>query len=403
MPTCTYFVTVQRTSHTNSACGVLFSLTFLLLFFLLSFFSVLLQITVDYFYPLMTSVEFIYTDRLGVSSSSVPLVSGAISNRIAIDVGTSAIRITCIAEDGTTTGVYTLTVNRISNDPSIATLTADPISYVFIPGFVPYYYSYILSVAPNVAIVRLTPTHTYPKATMVFKAFDASDNEVLSMTIKSGTPTPVLPLIVGNNTVRFVSTAEDGFTQVVYSIFINRISTDSSIQSIAFNGYDDSDVLLGAITPMEQPPFHISNLAYNIYLPNGYYGGAFSGVQNYPRADLVWTMSALSMLETAEVYVGKNQLTPVLRIEPGINTLALRCRAQRTESVTCTHTHMRYLRTRFSRSSVVHACIAVGSASFHELCLPSSLQNSHTPCPVLLCLSVCAGSTQFLSPPTMNL
>lgn len=291
-------------------------------------------INVAYYYPLMTSVNLVFTDESGNTRAPIALGNSVTSDSITLPIGIATLIITLVAEDGIATGSYTVRINRISNDCLLSNLVANPTSYGFIPLFQPNYGNYILSLAPTISSVVLTPTFSWPRATAVFNIFSSDRSLVSSTPIANNAATAPVTLIVGNTSTTFVVTAEDGLTVNTYAININRISTDSRIATIDFNGYDESNTLIDDITDLVTPTFDLNTVGYTIMLSNAFYGAAFSAIQNYPRAYLTWTLGALSTPTSEPADLPRNTLTDVLTIAPGPNTFTFICWAQDTVTST---------------------------------------------------------------------
>ena len=163
--------------------------------------------------------------RITVNNSSV--TSGSASSSISLAVGDNTINVATTAQDGTTTKLYTVVVNRPSQDPntnadlSNLTLSAGSISPAFGAGTT----SYTLTVPFTTTSTTVTPTVAQSGATV----------KVNGQTVTSGTASSSISLNLGSNAINSVVTALDGTTTKTYTVTVTRsqaVSTTAVASSV---------------------------------------------------------------------------------------------------------------------------------------------------------------------------
>ncbi|HEY4194497.1 MAG TPA: cadherin-like beta sandwich domain-containing protein, partial [Mucilaginibacter sp.] len=122
------------------------------------------------------------------------------------------------AQDGTTTGTYTLTVTRVaSSTATLSNLTLS--SGTLAPAFISSTTSYAASVTNATASITVTPTATDPTSTIT----------VNGTAVVSGTASGPIPLVIGSNLVTVVVTAQDGSTTGTYTVTVDRPALTSVV------------------------------------------------------------------------------------------------------------------------------------------------------------------------------
>ena len=144
--------------------------------------------------------------------NGVAVTSGSPSAALPLIVGANTVTVVVTAQDTTTTKTYTITVTRAvpSTDATLSALSIS--SGTLTPEFASATIAYTDSVANAVASVTVTPTVTESHATIT----------VNGVAVTSGSPSAALPLIVGDNTVTVVVTAQDATTTKTYTITVTR-------------------------------------------------------------------------------------------------------------------------------------------------------------------------------------
>ncbi len=137
------------------------------------------------------------------------VTSGTPSAPIPLVVGLNPITVSVTAQDGTTIDTYTIAVTQLSSDATLSNLTIS--AGTLTPAFAPLTVNYTASVPNATASITVTPTTNNAAATVA----------VNGAAVNSGTPSAPIPLVVGNNTITTVVTAQDG-TLKTYTITVTR-------------------------------------------------------------------------------------------------------------------------------------------------------------------------------------
>jgi alpha-tubulin suppressor-like RCC1 family protein len=146
-----------------------------------------------------------------VTVNSQPVISGEASQALNLVVGDNTITIVVTAQDATTK-TYTVTVTRqltVPNDATLGSLTIS--SGTLTPDFASGTLAYSDSVANSVSSVNVTPTVNESHATVT----------VNSQPVISGEASQALNLVVGDNTITIVVTAQDATTKT-YTVTVTR-------------------------------------------------------------------------------------------------------------------------------------------------------------------------------------
>ncbi|WP_168801042.1 cadherin-like beta sandwich domain-containing protein [Peteryoungia ipomoeae] len=164
-----------------------------------------------------------------ITVNSVAVTSGNASGAINLDVGSNVVTVVVTAQDGVTTGTYTVTVTRAAPLSTDASLSALVLSQgTLTPGFASGTNSYTASVGNAVTSLTVTPTATSLNATVT----------VNSVTVASGNASNAINLSVGSNTITVVVTAQDGVTTGTYTVTATRaapLSTDASLSALVLS------------------------------------------------------------------------------------------------------------------------------------------------------------------------
>lgn len=208
--------------------------------------------------PAFASGTTVYTNSVSATTQSVtvtPTVSEANAtvtvNGVAVQPGTASgavmvtanatttITLKVTAQDGTTVKTYKVNVVRLplSHDASLANFTVS--NGTLTPVFTPATTSYATTVPNAISLYQVTPTVNYPAATIT----------VNGTAVASGTQSQVIPLIVGDNTISSVVTAEDGVTLRTYTLVVTRqISTNANLANLAIGSGTLSPAFASATT-----------------------------------------------------------------------------------------------------------------------------------------------------------
>jgi hypothetical protein len=230
-------------------------------------------------------------------------VSGQESASIPLSVGSNAIPVVVLAQDGSTTRTYTVTVNRSAAsgnaDLSSLALSSGTLSPSFSSGTV----TYTASVAYAVDSIQFTPT-----------AADAA----ASLTINGSSEVPgqassAFSLAVGANVFTLSLLAENQSTAKTYTVTITRTgpSTNNSLNSLT--------ILPGIMTPI----FNTNVLAYTILLSDAATDFTFTPTSSDGTSTIEasWNSAGYFQLDSG---AASPQLVPNV----GTNTLEVRVTSQ---------------------------------------------------------------------------
>jgi gliding motility-associated-like protein len=167
-----------------------------------------------------------------VKVNGTTVASGTASASIPLTVGANTLTTIVTAEDGTTTKTYTVTVTRAAS--ANAGLSYLGVSHcVLSPAFTSTGYNYSASVGDSIHGVVIRPKTSDTTAAVT----------VNGTMVASGSPSPIIPLAVGPNTITTEVTAQDGTTTKTYTLTITRAA--SGLNAI----YD----AIGVTNPADRP------------------------------------------------------------------------------------------------------------------------------------------------------
>nr|WP_294942880.1 cadherin-like beta sandwich domain-containing protein [uncultured Mucilaginibacter sp.] len=181
-----------------------------------------------------------------IKVNNVAVVSGAASQPIALNAGSNLIPVTVMAEDGSTTKTYNVTVTRaVSSNADLSALTIS--AGVLSPSFVGTSTSYSASVPNTTNSITLTPTAAGTNATI----------KVNNIVVASGAASQPIVLNVGANNISVTVLAEDGISNRTYTISVTRaVSANANLADLVL-----SEGLLS-------PAFTAANQAYTANVVN---------------------------------------------------------------------------------------------------------------------------------------
>ena len=155
------------------------------------------------------------------------------ANPVDLKVGDNVITVVVTAEDGTTKETYTVVVTReeapLSNNSGLTDLAVN--KGTLSPAFAEETTAYTDTVANDVTGITVTPVTADPTATITVNGVE----------VPSGTASANLPLVVGENTITTVVTAQDG-TITTYTVVVTREPSSEA-------GLADIVVSDGALSP----------------------------------------------------------------------------------------------------------------------------------------------------------
>jgi gliding motility-associated-like protein len=154
-----------------------------------------------------------------VTVNGILVSSGAASGNIPLTVGANTINTVVTAQDGVTTNTYTVIITRApSSNASLSNLTVS--NGVLTPSFGTAAYRYFTVVDNTVNQISVTPTLADATASIMINgqpAVNASQSGLVS-------------LLVGDNIITILITAQDGITQLTYTLTVHRATAPDAIK-----------------------------------------------------------------------------------------------------------------------------------------------------------------------------
>ena len=184
------------------------------------------------FLTTVTTVTPTTTDAAAtVTVNGVDVVSGNASAPIPLAVGKNTLTVIVTADDGVTTGSYTVTVTRESQS-SVATLADLTLSAGDLDqAFQSDQFVYTATVGFLTTATTVTPTTSDAAATV----------SVTGVAVGSGSASAPIPLVVGENTVTVIVTAEDGVSTGAYTVTVTRESANEFAQQAYIKASNPGD------------------------------------------------------------------------------------------------------------------------------------------------------------------
>ena len=218
---------------------------------------------------------------------------------ILLSVGENSIIIEVTAENGQTTGDYTVTVTRAGPPSTDATLKALALSGVDIGTFAAGTESYTASVADTVTRTTVTPAVNHTGAGYAIKLGGVTDAD--------GT----VSLEVGTNVITIEVTAEDTTTTKTYTVIVTRAeppSTDATLTALTL-----SDVDFGT--------FDSTTFAYTASVANSVSQAIVTPTVNDLEASYVIKIGGVVDADgTVSLALGSNVITIEITAEDGQTT-----------------------------------------------------------------------------------
>jgi gliding motility-associated-like protein len=153
-----------------------------------------------------------------VKVNGVSVISGSASGSIPLVVGANVITTIVTAQNGTTTISYTATITRApSSNAGLANLTIS--SGTLNPAFAPATYAYSTLVDHTISQLSITPTLADATATIL----------VNGQPVANATQSGLINLVVGDNTINVLATAQDGVAKLTYTLIVHRAMAPSAI------------------------------------------------------------------------------------------------------------------------------------------------------------------------------
>ncbi|MBI1194477.1 MAG: hypothetical protein GC138_01340 [Gammaproteobacteria bacterium] len=179
-----------------------------------------------------------------VTVNGLAIASGTPSAPVSLAFGVNHISVVVTAQDGITTQTYDITVGRGDPDASLSALS--PSSGALSPAFSSVQTSYSVTVPSTTSALQLTPTSTSGTATLTVNGVATASGAAAT-----------IALVMGNNPVAIVVTAQDGITTQTYDVNVIRGSTDATLSALALSS--------GTLSPAFSP----GQTAYSVAVPSG--------------------------------------------------------------------------------------------------------------------------------------
>jgi sugar lactone lactonase YvrE len=185
-----------------------------------------------------------------VKVNGTVVTSGKASGAIGLAVGANVISIVVLAQDGTTTQTYTVTVTRLPS--SIATLSKLTVSTgaltpVFATGTTSY-----TDVAHSVSSIAFRAITTDPMAT----------ETINGTAVPEGTVSSYVPLNAGVNNISIVVTAQDGVTTDTYTIAVTRLPEVATLSKLTVSSGTLSPAFATGTTSYTDVAHSVSSIAF---------------------------------------------------------------------------------------------------------------------------------------------
>ena len=166
---------------------------------------------------------------LTITSSNVPIAV----TRSTIGSGE---KFTDLATGSSANHVMALAAFHVSSNSTLSglALSSGSISPTFVAGTT----AYAASVSNATASVTVTPSVADANATV----------KVNGVTVASGTASASIPLVVGDNPISVVVTAQDGISLTTYTVTVTRVSTLSTLSGLALSAGSLSPTFVTGIT-----------------------------------------------------------------------------------------------------------------------------------------------------------
>lgn len=188
-----------------------------------------------------------------------PVVGGTASSALTLQVGANTIDIRVLAQDGSTTKTYVVTVTRAAS--ANANLSAISLSLgTMSPAFDPATIAYTAVVGNSVSSLAITPT----------LAESSARAEVNGSLVSSGSASGAINLSDGLNTISVVVTAEDGTTTKTYVVGVTKVGTGTDTDGDGLNDAAEFGMSALGFDWQSPQPALVGALSSNIAL-GGYY------------------------------------------------------------------------------------------------------------------------------------
>jgi len=232
-----------------------------------------------------------------IKVNGITVSSGAASGVLTLNTGNNTITIAVTAADGVTKNIYTVIVNRISNNPYLSNLTLS--SGTLSPVFAAATGVYTASVNNAITSITVTPTLNNPNATV----------KVNGILVNSGAASTQIPLVDGTNLITIVVTAQDGVTIKTYKVTVTRLLSDVDLTNIVLGS--------GSLSPV----FSSGNTSYTAMVTNATTSITITPTLNNPASSIKVNNTAIASGATSApiaLAVGNTTINIVVTAADGV-------------------------------------------------------------------------------------
>ena len=317
---------------------------------------------VNYTVTSVTVTPTINTAGGSITVVGVPVASGSSSGPINLKVGANTITVVITAQDGVTSGFYTITVTRAapSSDATLSNLTIS--QGALTPAFASGTTGYADNVFNSVSSVTVTPTVNQANATVT----------VNGTTVNSGSASGAIALAIGPNTITLLVTAQDGTTTKGYTVTVTRAAPPSSDATL-------SNLIVSQGTLM--PAFVPATTAYSDSVGNAVNSVTVTPTVNQANATMTVNGVAISsgMASGAiSLNVGVNTITAVVTAQDGTTIDTYTVTVTRAAAITTTTTTTTALTTSTTTTAVMTTNTAVTTPTITSV-TPSTTSTQSSP------------------------
>jgi gliding motility-associated-like protein len=240
-----------------------------------------------------------------VTVNGTTVASGSNSAAIPLNVGSNVISTVVTAQDGVTSITYNVTVNRASlysTNANLANLV--PSLGSLSPAFTVANTNYTIGLANSHTSIMIRPIVADATAMVT----------VNGTAVTSGSYSAAIPLVLGNNAISIVVTAQDGVTKITYTLTVNRAggSTNANLAGLVPG--------IGSLSPA----FAAATASYTISLANSHTSITFKPTTADPTATVIVNGTAVASGTNSAAIplnVGNNVISIVVTAQDGLTKI----------------------------------------------------------------------------------
>jgi len=234
-----------------------------------------------------------------VTVNGNPVISGVRTSAIPMGTGANTVTVVVTAQDGVTTKIYTITVNRpLPNNAVLTSISLSPTT-TLVGTTGPGYLNFTAAVANSTSSIQVHPVAQDALATIT----------VNGSPVASGSLSQPITLNVGANIITTVITAQDGATAKTAIITVNRAPASvASLSNLAISS--------GTLSPV----FATGILNYVATVPYAITSINFTPATTDPNATVMvngTTVASGAASAAIALGVGSNKITTVVTAQNG--------------------------------------------------------------------------------------